>query len=217
MVATFIVHDRADVVTQPPDVVRAILWSASSAIPDPRLESVLTAFRTRWVGLGRRCYPQLGDNLEDAVQTALMKLVSRDKLATLHEVQRLDAWARSLFVRTVLDQIRATRRHSASRPGDATPEDNVEEALRHSSSSTNPTPEDLALHRERLGIVSRVTAGLEVARAKFVEDLPEKEIARRQNLTRPSVASRLKRTRKLLLQALDYPQSRRRRRASPPS
>ena len=65
------------------------------------------------------------------------------------------------------------------------------------------TPEDLALHRERLRIVSRVTAGLEVARAKFVEDLPEKEIARRQNLTRSSVASRLKRTRKLLLQALD--------------
>jgi predicted DNA-binding protein YlxM (UPF0122 family) len=58
---------------------------------------------------------------------------------------------------------------------------------------------------------------LEVARAKFVEDLPEKEIARRQNLTRSCVASRLKRTRKLLLQALDYPQSPRRRRASSPS
>ena len=93
----------------------------------------------------------------------------------------------------------------------------MEEALRHSSSSTNPTPEDLALHRERLRIVSRVTAGSEVARAKFVEDLPEKEIARRQNLTRSSVASRLKRTRKLLLQALDYPHYPRRRRASPPS
>jgi RNA polymerase sigma factor (sigma-70 family) len=178
---------------------------------------VLVAFRTRWVHLGRRRYPQLGDNLEDAVQTALMKLVSRDKLATLHEVQRLDAWSRSLFVRTVLDQLRATRRHSASRPDGGTPEDNEEAALRHSSSSTNPTPEDLVLHRERLSIVSRVTAGLEVARAKFVEDLPEKEIARRQNLTRSSVASRLKRTRKLLLQALDYPQSPRRRRASPPS
>ena len=42
---------------------------------------------------------------------------------------------------------------------------------------------------------------LEVARLKFVEDLPEKEIAARQGLTRDGVAGQLKRIRKGLRDA----------------
>ena len=45
-----------------------------------------------------------------------------------------------------------------------------------------------------------------MARLKFVEDLPEKEIAERQGLTRDSVAGQLKRIRKALRQAFEDPE-----------
>jgi RNA polymerase sigma factor (sigma-70 family) len=176
-------------------VVR-ILRSAYSAPPDPRLESVLGAFRAHWLSVGRRRYPQLADDLEDVIQNALIKLVSRDKLATLRDPARLEAWARSLFVRTVLDLLRESRRH-AQRTFLPPP-------------NGHPTPEELASHRERLAIVARETARLEIARSKFLEDLPADEIARRHNLTRLAVSSRLKRARASLRQALDGTPSRRR-------
>jgi RNA polymerase sigma factor (sigma-70 family) len=174
----------------------SILRSAYSVPPDPRLESVLGAFRAHWLNVGRRRYPQLADDLEDVIQNALIKLVSRDKLATLREPARLEAWARSLFVRTVLDLLRESRRHSQERTCLPPPDG-------------HPTPEELASYRERLAIVARVTAGLEIARSKFLEDLPTEEIARRHNLTRLAVSSRLKRVRASLRQALDGIPSRR--------
>jgi RNA polymerase sigma factor (sigma-70 family) len=176
--------------------VVTILWSAYSVPPDPRLESVLGAFRAHWLSVGRRRYPQLADDLEDVIQNALIKLVSRDKLATLRDPARLEAWARSLFVRTVFDLLRDSRRHSEQRSCLPPPDG-------------HPTPEELASHRERLAIVARVTARLAIARSKFVEDLPTKEIARRHNLTVLAVSSRLKRARASLRQALDGAPSRR--------
>lgn len=194
------------VLTGSPDTVLCILRSAHTSIPHPRLESVIAAFRSHWLRLGVRRYPQLTDDIEDAVQMALVKLVSRDKLATLHNAERLGAWSRSLFIHTVLDLLRDVRRHSRSRAylGEAT--DDSEVALR-TSCSADPTPEDIALQRERIAIVVRLTAKLPVAHAKFVEDLPEKEIARRQRLSRYSVASQLKRTRRVLRRALENPES----------
>jgi len=183
-------------VAGPPAVVVRILRSAYSAPPDPRLESVLDAFRAHWLSVGRRRYPQLHDDLEDVIQNALIKLVSRDKLATLRDPARLEAWARSLFVRTVLDLLRESRRHTQQRSLLPPP-------------NGHPTPEELASHRERLAIVARVTARLEIARSKFLEDLPAEEIARRYNLTRLAVSSRLKRARASLRQALDGTPSRR--------
>ena len=174
-----------------------ILRSAYSAPPDPRLESVLDAFRAHWLTVGRRRYPQLHDDLEDVIQNALIKLVSRDKLATLRDPARLEAWARSLFVRTVLDLLRDSRRHSQQRASLPPP-------------NGHPTPEELASYRERLAIVVRVTARLEIARSKFLEDLPTEEIARRYNLTRLAVSSRLKQARASLRKALDGTPSRRR-------
>src|SRR5262249_56039202 len=93
-------------------------------------------------------------------------------------------WGRALVVDTVLDRARDGRRHTRRRGYVGMPEDDPEHALRDSLPDEAPTPEDLAAHRERLAIVSRATARLEVARLKFVEDLPEKEISARQGLTR---------------------------------
>ncbi len=192
--------------TGTPESVLGILRSAHSPAPDPRLDTVLEGFRKHWLALGRRRYPQLHDDLDDAVQTALMKLLSSDKLDTLRDAERLEAWARSLFVHTVLDQARDGRRHSRRRLYVGGPEEDPEHALRDAVPDERDTPEDLASHRERLAIVARAASRLEVARLKFVEDLPEKDIATRQGLTRDSVAGQLKRIRKSLRQALDDPE-----------
>lgn len=189
--------------TGPPEAILCIVRSAHSPTPDPRLGPVLEGFRKQWLAIGRRRYPQLRDDLEDAVQNALMKLVASDKLDTLREAERLEAWAGRLFVHTVLDVARDGRRHSHGRIYVGTPGDDPEHALRDALPDGSPSPEDLASHRERLAIVARAASYLEVARLKFVEDLPEKEIATRQGLTRQSVAGRVKRTRTAARQALE--------------
>jgi RNA polymerase sigma factor (sigma-70 family) len=190
----------------PPGSIREILRSANSRTPNPRLGLVLESFRKQWLALGHRLYPHLGDDLQDAVQTALMKLVATEKLETLHEADRLEAWARSLFVRAVLDLARHEWRHSRRRTYVGTAEDDPEHALRDALPDSGPSPEDLASHRERLAIVARVVSRLEIARLKFVEDLPEKEIATSQGLTRFAVAGRLKRVRVALGKALEAPE-----------
>ena len=192
--------------TGPPESILGILRSAQSEAPDPRLGSVLEDFRKHWLALGRRRYPQMLDDLEDAVQTALMKLVSSEKLDTLRDASRLEPWARALFVHTVLDLARDGRRHSRHRTYVGTPEEDPELALRDAMPDQTPSPEQIAAYRERLAIVARTASRLEVARLKFVEDLPEKEIAARQGLTRDSVAGQLKRIRKALRQAFEDPE-----------
>jgi RNA polymerase sigma factor (sigma-70 family) len=189
---------KHDVLTGPPEAILGILRSAQSGAPDPRLDTVLEAFRRHWLALGRRRYPQLQDDLEDAVQAALLKLVSAERLDTLREADRLQAWARALFVHTVLDLMRDGRRHSRRRGYIGQPEDDPEHALRDALPDEAPTPEDLAAYRERLAIVASTVSRQEVARLKFVEDLPEKEIATRLGMTRDSVAGQVKRMRKTL-------------------
>ncbi len=182
----------------PPQAIVAILRSAQSAAPDPRLGDVLEAFRRQWLAIARKRYPGLGDDLEDAVQTALLKLISGEKLGGLKDVTRLEAWARSIFIHTVLDFAREGGRHRSHRAYPGRPEEDPEETLRERLPSDRPSPEDMTAFRERLEIVSRCVEKLDVARLRFVEDLPEKEIARRQHLTRDGVAGQLKRIRKAL-------------------
>jgi RNA polymerase sigma factor (sigma-70 family) len=184
--------------------ILGVVRSARSGTPDPRLGRVLEDFRQNWLVVGRRRYRQLRDGLlEEAVQTALMKLVCSDKLDTLRDAARFEAWAWSLFVHTLFDLARHERRHSNGRTyvGGA-PEGDPEHSLRDALPDGRPSPEDLASHRERLAIVARTASRLEVARLKFVEDLPENEIATRLRLTRYGVAGQLKRIRKVLRQAL---------------
>jgi RNA polymerase sigma factor (sigma-70 family) len=190
------------VVNGPPEAIFAILRSAESGTPDPRLGEVLEAFRRQWLTIARKRYRGLHDDLEDAVQNALVKLVSGEKLARLKDVARLEAWARSIFVHTVLDFAREAGPHRSRRAylgqGDEDPED----ALRDQVPADLPGPEEMVASRERIAIVARCIENLEVARLKFVEDLPEKEIAARQNVTRDTVAGQLKRIRRGLRIAL---------------
>jgi RNA polymerase sigma factor (sigma-70 family) len=185
-----------------PEEILAILRSARSASPDPLLGEVLEAFRRQWLALARKRYPELQDDLEDAVQSALAKLVSGEKLDGLKDVARLESWARSLFVHTVLDLARESGRRRTRRAYLASPDEEPEEVLRDGLPADGPTPEEMTAYRERLEIVARCVERLDVARLKFVEDLPEKEIAARLNLTRDGVASQLKRIRKGLRIAL---------------
>lgn len=186
-----------------PATVLVILRSASTSSPDARLDEVLGAFRRHWIAIARRRYPSLGEIVEDAVQTALMKLVSGERLEHLQEVERLDAWARSLFINTLLDLARESRRHWRGRVEPVGPEDDPEALLRETVPAIDPSPEEQANYRERLAVVARCIEGVEVAKLKFVEGLADREIAERQGLTRDGVAGQLKRLRKVIRAALE--------------
>jgi RNA polymerase sigma factor (sigma-70 family) len=187
----------------PPEAILAVLRSAATNQPDPRLGDVLAAFRRDWETLARRRYAALGGDLEDALQAALVKLVAPERLATLEDPARLEAWARSIFVHAVLDLVRDLRRHQGLplSGGDDDPDGSPGDQF----PATTPSPEEVAAGRERLAIVVGVIGRLEVARLRFVEDLPEKEIARRLDLSRDGVAGQLKRIRKALRRALGEP------------
>ena len=189
--------------TASPEAIVAILASAQSASPDPRLDDVLRAFRREWEKLGRRRYPALGDALEDALQSALLKIVAPEKLESLKDPARVGAWARSIFVHAVMDVAREARRHRGQRLGAV--DDDPEEVLRDRLPSADPSPEEVAAGRERLAIVARTIERFEVAKLRFVEGLPEKDIAERLDLSRDGVAGQLKRIRKAIRNALEDP------------
>ena len=199
-------HPReTSVLTPAPEAIVAILRSARAATPDPRLDLVLRTLRRDWQALGRRRYPTMGDALEDALQTALLKVISPEKLDGVKDAGRVEAWARSIFIHAVMDVARDLRRHRGQRVS-VGPDDDPEDALRDRLPAVDPTPEDHASERERLAIVARCIERLEVAKLRFVDDLPEKEIAERLNLSRDGVAGQLKRIRKAIRNALGDPE-----------
>jgi RNA polymerase sigma factor (sigma-70 family) len=198
---TATILDRPSVLTGPPEAIVAILRSAESERPDPRLSDVLQRFRREWGDLGRRRYPALGDALEDALQTALLKIISPARLDGLKDPARLEPWARSIFINAVMDVARDLRRHRGQRLTLGVADD-PEEALRDRVPAGQPTPEETAAGRERLAIVAKTIEGLEVARLRFVDGLAEKDIAERLELSRDGVAGQLKRIRKAIRNAL---------------
>jgi RNA polymerase sigma factor (sigma-70 family) len=193
------------VLTVPPEAIVAILRSARTAEPDPRLEQVLAAYRREWEALGRRRYPALGDAIQDAIQVALLKVISPAKLASLNDHSRVHAWARSIFVHAAMDVARDLRRHRG-RSLAAGPDEDPEDVLRERLPALDPTPEEQVSGRERLALVAGVIERLEIAKLRFVDDLPEKEIADRLDLSRDGVAGQLKRIRKAIRNALDDPE-----------
>src|SRR5262249_61335717 len=94
------------------------------------------------------------------------------------------------------DAARTGIRHRRARTYLGRPGDDPEEVLRERLPSDRPTPEEASAFRERLEIVSRCVEKVDVARLRFIEDLPEKEIALRQHMTRDAVAGQLKRLRR---------------------
>ena len=177
------------------DIV-AILRSAYSPERDPRLDDILEAFKSQWRRIASKRYPTLLQDADDAIQNAVLKLLSPGKLATLKDPARIEAWARSLFVRAVLDLARDRQRDRSRRASPAGPGEDPEEFLRDRLPSTGLSPEELAEQSERFQIVSRWIGEFEVAQLRFVRGLPEKEIAELLGLTRDAVAGRLKRFRK---------------------
>lgn len=184
------------------DVV-AILRTARDPHPDARLGPLLAAFQGQWERLARRRFPDLGADTDDAVQEAMLKLTDPARLDALRDPQRVEAWGRSLFVRTALDVFKLERLHvrgrAAIRADDRTDVPPLVELL----PSARPGPEEIAAQRERMALVGTCLAGLDVGRLKFVEDLSDLEIARRCHMSRDGVAGRLKRLRKQVRSVLD--------------
>jgi RNA polymerase sigma factor (sigma-70 family) len=184
------------VLSSAPKEVIAILRSAQSQTPDPRVDDVLEAFRRHWLVIAQKKYPALQQDVEDAIQNALLKLLSPARLEKLKDINKLEAWARSIFIHAVMDVIRDDRARQRRRVYLTRHREDPEDVLRDHVPAEGPTPEESAEQRERLRIVARCIEGLEVARLKFVDGLPDDEIAARRSLTRAAVEGQLKRFRK---------------------
>ena len=161
----------------PGDIV-GILRTALGPAPDPRLSDVLEAFRRQWLVVGRR-FPGLRDQLDDAVPDVAPEAGSPGKLDRLKDVTRLEGWARCIFVNTVLDLARRPVAGAGWRSGRRT------RTPRTSCGRSRPTvrPRKHGDVDQRLRIVSRCVERFPVARLKFVDDLPDKEIASRTRLS----------------------------------
>lgn len=185
----------------PCDVVVAILRSATSDAPDPRLASVLDLVRREWLRIVRARFSNLGDDAEDAVQTALMKLLAPGKLDTLSDPTAVDRWGRSVLVNTALDFLRDGQRLRRRTPTAERAEDGID--LLDLLPAGEPDPEEQVRRAERLVIIRRCLGRLDEAWLRYVEDLPELEVAARVGTTRDAVASRLKRFRQWLRRELE--------------
>ncbi len=155
--------------------------------------------------LVRLRYPSLGDDAEDVVQSALLKVVSPAKLATLGDPALTRSWARSVFVNVVLDHLRDVQRERAHRRWLGTTGTDPEDVLRERVPAASPGPEEAVRDRERLAIALEVVTSLEIGRQRFIDGLSEQEIAARCGTTRDAVAGQLKRLRRRVRQALGEP------------
>jgi RNA polymerase sigma factor (sigma-70 family) len=186
------------------EVVR-ILRTAAGIARDPMLDAVLAGFRRQWLSIARRLRPELADDFEDAVQYALIDLIDPDVLGSLREEAHVFAWARSVFwnkLTTLARDRGRERRRRCQLP------ENVEHMLdwlANHHASQAPTPEDQAILRERLAIVARRVAALPLARAKFVDDVADKDLALRFGRSPAAVRNYLKRVRHALRAATDEP------------
>lgn len=182
--------------------VTIILRSATTARPDPRLEAVLQTFRREWEAIAMARYARLGPDRDDVIQYALMKLVSPDKLARLENPALVRAWARSIFVNSAIDALREQRVELRHRTWLVDGEEDSETVLRERLPSRRPGPEEITRDRERLALAMRIVEGVELARLRFVDGVPEKDLARRFGLSRDAVAGQLKRLRHRIRQIL---------------
>jgi len=178
-----------------PEEAFAVLRSANSATPDPRLDGLLDAFKRQWLEIARKRYARLHEHFDDLTQDAVITLLSPERLDQVRDVAKLERWARQIFVRTVLDLIRKRWCEMHRRVFLGTDETDPEDFLRQRVPCPAPTPEDLAEQRQRLSIVGRLIDELEVAKLKFVDGLPDRVIAERLNMSRDGVAGQLKRLR----------------------
>ena len=181
-----------------PTEVVAILRSAYTTVPDSRLTEVLEAFRHQWAAIARWRYRQLGDELDDAIQVAMAKLVSPDKLRLLVDPSGVERWGWTLFANTALDFLRDLGRQQDHRVVADGRGGDPERLLRERVPDTEPTPEEATLMRVRVTSLLDAIAALPAARLRWLADLSEQEVADRLGTTRDAVAGQLKRLRRQL-------------------
>lgn len=176
-----------------------ILRTAYRERPDERLPQVLAMLRADWIACVRRKRLDVGTELDDALQNASLKVIAPENLATLDDPERLIAWARAIFVNSLHDLGRSSRRLWRGR---VVTQHDDQEALGRIP-SLDPSPEEIVSAREREETVRRIVERVPMARLRLLEGLSEKEIAERLGVTRDAVAGQTKRLRKLLWRVLE--------------
>ena len=120
---------------------------------------------------------------------------------TIHHVQELWLNLMAHELNTAIDFPRAGRRARGRFVLASADDGRAVDPLERLPAST-PDPEESAERHELASIVRRTLDGIEEARLRWAEDLPERQIAERLGVTRDAVATRLKRLRRRLRAAI---------------
>jgi RNA polymerase sigma factor (sigma-70 family) len=175
------------------DVIKALRTATVRRTDTGSVETVLLAIQDDWEMVAHTRFPALGSDTGDAVQAAFAKLLAPGALDALEEPSRVRAWIRTVFVHTAIDVLRERERRGQDSGGDAY------EGL----PASTPEPDAALRGSELTRLIEQSGDGAAAARMRWVEDLPESEIAARLGTTRSAVAARLKRLRRRLRAILD--------------
>ena len=178
------------------EVIAALRLATAPAGDHGPLDALLLTIRRDWEMIAHTRYPALDADTPDAIQTAFAKLLAPGTLDGLADPSRVGAWVRSVFVNTVIDLLRDRQRRGGSRDAEGTDEDPA--ALCDRLPASTPGPEDVARGHELSRLLERSPACSDAARLRWIEDLPEREIAVRLGTTRSAIATQLKRLRRRL-------------------
>jgi RNA polymerase sigma factor (sigma-70 family) len=174
------------------DVIAALRTATLRGTDGGSAEPLLLAIQDDWEMIAHTRFPALGGDTGDAVQAAFAKLLAPGAVNALADASRVRAWIRSVFVNTAIDLLREReRRREGTGPDDC---DRVP--------ASTPQP-DAALSAHELTRLIEQSGDGDAARMRWIEDLPEREIAARLGTTRSAVAARLKRLRRRLRAILD--------------
>jgi len=193
----------------PDEIVALLLATANGGGPKdpqrPDREDLIRRVRNHFLAIARRHFAHLGDEIEDAVQLAIMEVCRVENLAGMRDRAHFWRWARGILLNKCNDARRAWFRRkgrfvepNASADGD----DDSGDWLERFTGSRDDDPGSLADHREILRRVAEVISRHEVGRLRLLLDLSEQEVCAKLGLTRHQVAQQLKRLRHKLRELL---------------
>ena len=180
---------RADAI--PGREIFAILESARTQSPHPRLKEVLERFRRQWTVLARRRYRTCAEDVEDAIQETLDALTRPEILESVRSPEAIQFFATRTFANRLLDEIRHwARMHDG-------PDVSMNPVV-----DRDADPAEEARRRELVELIRPLIEKCPTALLRYIEGLPIAQIAKETGLNPRTVHRRLARFWKMLRETM---------------
>ena len=169
----------------------AILESARTQSPHPRLKEVLERFRRQWTVLARKRYRTCTEDVEDAIQETLDTITRAEILENVRSPEAIEFFATRTFANRVLDEIRRWKRTHDG------PDVSMNPAV-----DRDADPAEEARRRELVELIRPLIEECPAARLRYVEGLPIAQVAKETGLNPRTVHRRLARFLEMLQETM---------------